>query len=565
VQNVIKKFGSEKFSTKTFAYDNTYDRRLTYVGEGGIECYLYYDNEGRNNSKIVYGEGVKLYESKTYYLSKNSVTTQLSSKIAYTFTNGGNSSISYEYDANENITRIYDGKYNTYYTYDSLNRLVREDNEYFNTSKYYIYDDMGNLLGYKSAPKYTTATDVTSTMLSQTNYTYNSGKIVKDADGKSIAYDAVGNPTLYRGLSATWKNCKLTKLGNTTFEYNTNGRRFKKNSIEYYYDVMGKLVKSSDGLSYYYDNNKLLGFSYCGKTYIYVTDIQDNIIKILDSDGNIVVNYYYDAWGNFKVNGDSTIANINPFRYRGYFYDIETGLYYLNTRYYDPQIGRFISIDEISCASPETINGLNLYAYCYNNPIKYVDINGRTPIDFGLMGELLDYMSSIPFACLAGLAQNAGRTDVFNVINKVAGKAGKASSALGTGLIFLQAGFTIYDEVNSGVSIGRAISDAAYDVILSLVEIKIAACIVAAFSLTGVVASVATFGVGLAIVGGIYLLNKYCPQVEQVLKDAFYCVASEVVEGVVTICTDLNNALNVVGDYLNDWFKSVVGWVHQWI
>ena len=106
----------------------------------------------------------------------------------------------------------------------------------------------------------------------------------------------------------------------------------------------------------------------------------------VDSSGNVVVKYIYDAWGNHAVVnasgediGDAThIGNRNPIRYRGYYYDTETGLYYLKTRYYDPEVGRFISIDDISYLDPETVNGLNLYAYCGNNPVMRVDPNGTS-------------------------------------------------------------------------------------------------------------------------------------------------------------------------------------------
>ena len=89
-----------------------------------------------------------------------------------------------------------------------------------------------------------------------------------------------------------------------------------------------------------------------------------------------MVEYYYDAWGNHKWTGDETLAKRNPFRYRGYYYDEETGLYFLKSRYYDPQIGRFINIDSVLYLDPETINGLNLYAYCNNNPVMNVDTDG---------------------------------------------------------------------------------------------------------------------------------------------------------------------------------------------
>lgn len=117
---------------------------------------------------------------------------------------------------------------------------------------------------------------------------------------------------------------------------------------------------------------------------MYRKDIQGNIIAILDSNGNLIVKYKYDAWGNHKLldaSGNviidaSHIGNLNPFRYRSYYYDTETKLYFLKTRYYDPEIGRFINMDSIDYADPETINGLNLYAYCNNNPVMNVDPEG---------------------------------------------------------------------------------------------------------------------------------------------------------------------------------------------
>ena len=107
-------------------------------------------------------------------------------------------------------------------------------------------------------------------------------------------------------------------------------------------------------------------------------------INRIAASSNIVVKYKYDTWGNHAVlNADGTdcesgIGVLNPFRYRGYYYDTETGLYYLKTRYYDPEVGRFVSRDSIEYADPETINGLNLYAYCGNNPVMSIDLLGTS-------------------------------------------------------------------------------------------------------------------------------------------------------------------------------------------
>ena len=100
-----------------------------------------------------------------------------------------------------------------------------------------------------------------------------------------------------------------------------------------------------------------------------------------------MVKYVYDSWGNHDVTlleqvyesqKSTHIGYLNPFRYRSYYYDTETKLYYLKTRYYDPVVGRFITIDDLSYIDPETINGLNLYAYCCNNPVMAVDPEGTS-------------------------------------------------------------------------------------------------------------------------------------------------------------------------------------------
>ena len=117
--------------------------------------------------------------------------------------------------------------------------------------------------------------------------------------------------------------------------------------------------------------------------YLYRKNAQGDITHILDNAGMVVAKYVYDAWGNHAIldaNGTdlaSGVGVLNPFRYRGYFYDEETDLYYLQTRYYDPEVGRFLSQDDVSYLAPDSINGLNLYAYCSNNPVMATDPTGR--------------------------------------------------------------------------------------------------------------------------------------------------------------------------------------------
>ena len=112
---------------------------------------------------------------------------------------------------------------------------------------------------------------------------------------------------------------------------------------------------------------------------------------MLDNSGNIVVKYTYDAWGNCAIVNatNAEVATINRIRYRSYYLDLETKLYYLNARYYNPEWRRFISPDSVDYIDPETPNGLNLYAYCNNDPVNYADPSGHwveTILDFVSIG-----------------------------------------------------------------------------------------------------------------------------------------------------------------------------------
>jgi RHS repeat-associated protein len=117
---------------------------------------------------------------------------------------------------------------------------------------------------------------------------------------------------------------------------------------------------------------------YNGANYEYVRNILGDVIAIYKEDGTCVATYSYDACGNCTVGTNvGGMANLNPIRYRGYYYDTESGLYYLQTRYYDPSVGQFISPDTPDYLAPDTIHGLNLYAYCNNNPVMGYDPTGH--------------------------------------------------------------------------------------------------------------------------------------------------------------------------------------------
>ena len=215
-------------------------------------------------------------------------------------------------------------------------------------------------------------------------------------NNECCAYDSLGNPYMYRCHDLSWtKVRKLASFDNIQFKYNASGIRYQKyNEITEKttnYTLDGdRILKETDGtntITYYYANgNAPIGFNYNGTDYYFCKNIQGDVVGIYNASGHIVVKYVYDAWGNHKiydannneVTSTSHIGYINPIRYRGYYFDVETGLYYLGARYYDPETGRFLNSDAIEYLAPEQLGGLNLYAYCGNNPVIAMDPTGSS-------------------------------------------------------------------------------------------------------------------------------------------------------------------------------------------
>ena len=135
----------------------------------------------------------------------------------------------------------------------------------------------------------------------------------------------------------------------------------------------------NDTLDFSYDTNGVpLTMSYNGTVYYYITNLQGDVMKLERADGGSEAQYAYDAWGNI-IAMSGTLAELNPLRYRGYVYDQETGFYYLQSRYYDPVVGRFISADAYISTGRGTI-GCNMFAYCNKNPALNTDQTGSEPV-----------------------------------------------------------------------------------------------------------------------------------------------------------------------------------------
>ena len=149
--------------------------------------------------------------------------------------------------------------------------------------------------------------------------------------------------------------------------------------------------KRSDGttIRYLYDESGTpYAFFYNSQVYYYVYNAQGDVIEIMSTSGSDIATYKYDAWGNvIGIGGDESIAELNPIRYRGYYYDNETGFYYLNSRYYDPEIGRFINADTLLDSTQSQL-GVNLFTYCQNNPVIYSDANGHMALEIAIGGGL---------------------------------------------------------------------------------------------------------------------------------------------------------------------------------
>ena len=178
-------------------------------------------------------------------------------------------------------------------------------------------------------------------------------------------------------------------IGNVqyTYKYNADGLRVSKSNgtdtYTYRWDGTTLLSQDHNGTTvvFLYNDGELVGFNYNGNNYYYGIDNLGVIHYVYNESGEIVVTYTYDAWGNtISVTGNSTLISGNPIRYKSYYYDNETGFYYLQSRYYDPAVGRFINADEeVYHGATGTVLSYNAYAYCENNPVNSMDPTGDVP------------------------------------------------------------------------------------------------------------------------------------------------------------------------------------------
>jgi RHS repeat-associated protein len=447
-----------------YTYDK--DNRPVTVKVNGKTITDSYNATGTRSSRV-YGFATPYTVSFGYLAGANgSKTTMLQS-----YRNGSDAAYTYTYDNNGNVTAMSQGTKSAAYTYDALNQLTRVNDGFTNKTTTYTYDNAGNILERKEYA-YTTGTLGTPTATFAYEYDSEWKDKLVSYNGETISYDEIGNPVSYRGYTMAWQGKRLESLSGdgltASYTYDEQGIRSGKtiNGVTTSFSYNGSLlmaqVAPGKSLLFSYDaNGQAVSVNYNGTEYYYLRNGQNDIVGLMDESGVRVVEYIYDAWGKL-ISTTGTLATTlgadNPFRYRGYYYDTETGLYYLTTRYYDPEVCRFISAD-VYMSTGQGVLGGNMWAYCLNNPLIYEDSQGK----IGILGTLL-IGTAIGAAfgfignCITNLIAGDNILDGW-ALATISGAAtgllatsglGVAGQAIGNAII--SAGANIYQQSQSGGS-----------------------------------------------------------------------------------------------------------------
>lgn len=390
--------------TKINEYDEFGILRKTDVHENGksILSNTYYYKARPNNSK---------------YISKQ-ISSEKIKSVYFSLTRF------YESDVLGNILSISDSCFGSHkYEYDYRGFLISADGEK------YIYDTNGNMVkkGNKLFVYDTTIKD----------------KLVRVAD-TNILYDDKNplNPKQYGDKTFGFEGRRLVKLESD------------KTKIEYLYDDQGlrveKILSSGKQYKYFYDNKNLiceitsdhrLDFLYDesgllygfiknnSERYLYVKDSFQNILGIVNDAGRLLVKYKYNAWGEIQEIEDlsgSDLSHINPFRFKGYYYDEESGMYYCKSRYYVPEWCRWLNADNPNYLDFKDVNGVNLFSYCHNDPILGMDYDGR----FGLGAILVAALVGAVISVISSVADSLIKGEELTLKNVISDAVGGAVSGV---------------------------------------------------------------------------------------------------------------------------------------
>jgi len=392
----------------------------------GFSTINEYDEFGLLKYKELHSSTVKIlrtyYDTKTTNAHKEAKVPIVKSEIKYY--GSKNYTRNYETDNIGNVVKITDSVFGSHnYTYDYSGFLTKEDDIG------YKYDNNGNV-----------------TKAGNDIFTYDNLNRLKTINGWPVSFSSTnpGNPATYRDTAYRFEGRRLISISE---ELGIDEQK----SIDYTYDSNGLIIKKVLGYwydddrdseefttQYYYDGDKLITEinQYCrldflydengmlyglikdnSSKYFYVRDYLQNILGIVDQNGKLVVKYKYDAYGNSKGIEDTSGCSLgtrNPFRYKGYYYDDDTGMYYCKSRFYVPKWRRWLNSDSINYLEPQNISCLNLFAYCNNNPVMYVDPTG----DFAI--SILALLIGAGVGALIGAGSSVisqGITNGWNNIN----------------------------------------------------------------------------------------------------------------------------------------------------
>lgn len=417
--------------TETFNYNS--DGALQSHGDIEHKTEYTYDDYGRlltksQNLMSMDNSGIEFVEKQKYQYIYYDNSDYKTNQIIEVHNPNYNSHQVYTYDGVGNLTfnGYYlngESKYGYLYSYDSSGRLI------YDSGNSYTYDKYNNLTSKSTGSSVTTFTYSESIPNSTYSIDYKT-KLLSVTDGgttKYFGYDSLGNITVYKGTSTTlgprlyWTRGNMLSsgdLGNNPFsyEYGPDNLRYRKDvsgfTTYYYWDgnrLAGEIT-GSNITQYLYDASGIIGMKYNSNYYYFEKNILGDILAVYNSNGAIVASFTYDSFGNFTASG--SMVNLVKFRYRGYYYDAETGFYYLQNRYYDPTICRFISADKGSLLPTlaNSIGELNLYVYCNNNPIMLADPTGEAPFVF-IFSAVIAFASQFIISSINQAIFNGGQVN----------------------------------------------------------------------------------------------------------------------------------------------------------
>ena len=377
----------------------------------GTSQHIFYQTYDYHAGKSGTNETTGLVKSEKFYPQSSATPTE---------------QYEYTYDANGNVTEIknvFDTGKNISYEYDSLNRLTKETNLAIGSEWRYTYDNGGNITRKE---EYNPSTGA---LVSSRDYGYGHSYWKDQLTSwgsygtNYFAYDSSGNPTKYKGKTLTWEGKRLTKYSasstsNMELSYDGSGMLIGYTQSDTYTDwagaqytnvysremtrdgdrILTEKVTSIDGalltndvknVKYMYDAKGASGMIVDGTKYYFRKNIFGDVVEIYNESGAKCAEYAYDAWGTCYTTLDTNgVGSLNPFRYRGYYFVSRIGLYYLTTRFYDYMTGRFLNADVPSICFDDGLTlpeGCNLYSYCHNNPISYVDPTGHFALIIGIL------------------------------------------------------------------------------------------------------------------------------------------------------------------------------------